>query len=123
MIKDNLHQNWRKASLKYRKTLKGMKNRLEIERFYREKYKTLLYDFWGNKCVGCGFSDSRALQIDHVEGKGSKHMKYLKLNRFSYYKKIYEEVINGSKDYQPLCANCNWIKRWTNKEHTPRKLR
>lgn len=123
MIKDNLHQNWRKASIKYRKTLKGIKNRREIERFYREKYKNMLFNFWGIKCSKCKFSDIRALQIDHINGRGTKHMNQLKLNRFSYYKKIYEEVINGSKDYQPLCANCNWIKRWTNKEHTPIILR
>ena len=27
-----------------------------------------------------------------------------------------KKVIDGSKDYQVLCANCNWIKKVDNKE-------
>ena len=86
----------------------------------------------GGKCVRCGFSDSRALQIDHVYGSGRRHAgrKHLKQmgkhgcrknsgikNYSGYLHKILKEIKSGSKDYQLLCANCNWIKRAENKEY------
>ena len=121
MDKVKKREQWRKASNKYRKTIKGIKNKLKLERYYRKKYRHLLLEFWGNRCKKCGFDDIRALQIDHVKGYGVQHYKELKLNRFSYYKKIYEEVKSGSKKYQLLCANCNWIKRFIKNENTPRR--
>lgn len=69
----------------------------------------------GNKCKRCGFIDVRALQIDHVDGGGTKVLR--RVNSYTYYRKIAlmnEEDRN--KKYQCLCANCNWIKRYTNKE-------
>ena len=67
------------------------------------------------KCNTCGFDDWRALQIDHIHGDGNQETfgdggawgyKLLKLTA--------EEV---RKDYQVLCANCNWVKRYENKEY------
>lgn len=56
-------------------------------------------EFLGGKCLHCGYSDHRALQIDHVNGNG-------RLDRSS------ETKIKSNPDsYQLLCANCNWIKR------------
>ncbi len=60
----------------------------------------------GGKCVRCGFSDFRALQIDHVNGGGSKELQ--EIGAWGVYKKIMNGDIDG---YQILCANCNWIKR------------
>ena len=66
----------------------------------------------GNKCVRCGFSDPRALQIDHINGGGSKEMK----SKGNY--KIYRDIVLGNLNgYQALCANCNWIKRHENNEN------
>jgi ferredoxin-like protein FixX len=62
------------------------------------------------KCVQCGFDDIRALQIDHIHGGGGKHF------RESGSTKYYKEIIKSPELYQILCANCNWIKRYTNNE-------
>lgn len=70
------------------------------------KRRAKLLGFLGNKCVKCGFSDWRALQIDHVNGGGCKEVK--KLGLLNMYKRIYEYP----QEYQLLCANCNWIKRY-----------
>jgi Zn ribbon nucleic-acid-binding protein len=61
----------------------------------------------GGKCVRCGFSDERALQIDHVNGGGNKERQSYKGAAFFYH------VINltSLEEYQVLCANCNFIKR------------
>ncbi len=65
----------------------------------------------GVKCVRCNFSDPRALQIDHIYGGGRKEIKKFKDN-----KKYLEHIKTNLENYQILCANCNWIKRYENKE-------
>jgi hypothetical protein len=65
----------------------------------------------GGKCVRCGFSDPRALQIDHVNGGGTKEIRVIQ--NFGIYRKILD---GNTSDYQLLCANCNWIKRAENHE-------
>lgn len=60
----------------------------------------------GAKCVRCGFTDMRALQIDHVKGGGFKELKGVK-SLAAYYKLIRA----NPRRYQVLCANCNQIKK------------
>jgi len=75
----------------------------------------------GGKCVRCGFTDIRALQIDHVNGGGQKE--HRSIGSMAVYRKIIQKHSMGEniKDYQVLCANCNWIKRWENGETKKRK--
>jgi hypothetical protein len=62
-------------------------------------------------------TDPRALQIDHVHGGGSgKRTREHRGPNETYYNHILKEIKAGSRDYQLLCANCNWIKRYENKE-------
>ena len=65
----------------------------------------------GNKCVRCGISDYRVLQVDHINGGG---VKFAKLGQTGY--TLYIDVVRNPSKYQCLCANCNWIKRYENKE-------
>lgn len=67
---------------------------------------------FNNKCIQCGFSDKRALQIDHVNGNGHKEDR----RGSKYLKKVLDSVLNKENEYQVLCANCNWIKRVINNE-------
>ena len=70
------------------------------------------YGLEGNlACVNCGFSDIRALTIDHKGGGGNKHRKavgniYLYLLRNNF-----------PSGYQTLCMNCQFIKREENHEN------
>lgn len=66
----------------------------------------------GNKCVKCGFSDIRALQIDHINGGGCYDMR--NRSRKNLYRFILNNDVTGI--FQLLCANCNWIKRYENDE-------
>ena len=78
------------------------------------RWKSRVYDLLGNKCCHCGFSDIRALQIDHINGGGSNKER----NRnSSYYKKVAKSIEKNEKEFQILCANCNWIKRWEKGEN------
>lgn len=93
---------------------------LDYKKQNRRKTKFRIFELLGKKCSKCNFIDWRALQIDHVNGNGKQDR--LKFgNSASYYLHILREIENGSKDYQLLCANCNWIKRWERKEQSQSK--
>ena len=68
----------------------------------------------GGKCIKCGFDDYRALQIDHINGRGCRERKE---SGYSSNYQVLKDILNGKTEkYQLLCANCNWIKRWENNE-------
>ena len=90
--------------------------RREYNKYYYEKNKSIVYSILGCECVRCGFSDSRALQIDHIEGRGNEERREVGSNRLM--EKISKmDPIYVMKKYQVLCANCNWIKRHEKGEH------
>jgi hypothetical protein len=72
----------------------------------------------GKVCASCGIDDFRVLQVDHVKGNGATQRK---THGGATYAKILAEIKSDSVDYQILCANCNTIKRYEEKEFTPRK--
>ena len=71
-----------------------------------------IIEAYGGQCVRCGFDDWRALQIDHVYG-GGRRSESKSITSYDY--KVLREVASGN--YQLLCANCNWIKRYEQGEH------
>jgi hypothetical protein len=90
----------------------------------RRKIVMEIFNLLGNKCINpynlphpdwC--NDPRCLQIDHINGGGCKHLKRLHGDRGKLYREILKEIKVGSKDYQLLCANCNWLKRYKDKEN------
>lgn len=62
----------------------------------------------GPFCKRCGFSDPRALQIDHIRGGGGAHRQKQGVTGAGLYRRI---IRYGGGGFQVLCANCNWIKR------------
>jgi hypothetical protein len=66
----------------------------------------------GGKCVRCGFSDYRALQIDHVNSDGAlERAKFGGSATIRFYLRVADSFTKGENRYQLLCCNCNWIKR------------
>lgn len=92
-----------------------LSNRTE-KNFYQKRYiaklRRMALAILGRKCKRCGFSDERALQIDHPAGRKVQEDD---AEHGSYY--VYKNVLARPLDYQLLCANCNWIKRYENNEH------
>ena len=85
---------------------KGEKRRAAY-RFVRMR----VIEAMGGKCVKCGFTDWRALQIDHVNGNGTHERLMIQKSpreTIEFYKQLTEQPSDG---YQLLCANCNWCKR------------
>lgn len=75
------------------------------------KLRERCFELLGHACVRCGFTDKRALQFDHIDGRGHEDRK--KHGGQGLYRHILK--INGN-GFQVLCANCNWIKKVENKE-------
>jgi hypothetical protein len=83
----------------------------------RAEWKSRAVSALGGVCVRCGFSDGRALQIDHVGGNGALLRKSGEPSGSSkYYKIVVLSAEHGENVYQLLCCNCNWIKRVEDKE-------
>ena len=66
---------------------------------------------YGSVCCGCGFTDVRALQLDHKLGGGTEEKSRLG------YRGVLKRALEIPEEYQILCANCNWIKRVEKREH------
>lgn len=79
---------------------------------FRKKKREAVLVKLGGKCKNCGFSDFRALHIDHINGGGTKE------NKNTSWLSRYNNILLGNftGKYQLLCANCNFIKRYTNNE-------
>ena len=92
---------------------------------YNRKLRLTLIALLGDRCsnshclVPGGCNDIRCLQIDHINGGGYKQLKILGNlhNIIVYYMKHQQEA---KQDLQILCANCNWIKRYTHNEFRSR---
>ena len=90
------------------------KQQAACNRKKRRLNRTRLIQMYGGCCVHCGFSDIRALHIDHVNGGGTKERR-----AFSDLRAYYDHLLTSEEvgKYQVLCANCNAIKRIKNSEH------
>ena len=90
-------------------------NSREYQREYLRKVRMSVLEALSKVCARCGFDDIRALQIDHINGGGSKERKERGFGK-NFHKHVLSSFIKGENRYQLLCANCNWIKRVENNE-------
>jgi hypothetical protein len=109
------HRTNRKVYVRewYRKNL--LRNR-EKRRVNNDLRRRQMIQLMGGKCEKCGYSDFRALQVDHKDGYGSMERKSYGHCASTLRKKVIEDMARGRQKYQLLCANCNWIKRAENHE-------
>ena len=80
---------------------------------YRDGQRQLILRFLGGKCVKCSNSDWRVLQVDHLNGGGNRH------RREAGCRQVWKDAMENPQNYQLLCANCNWIKRYEENECSP----
>ena len=87
-------------------------DRKEYAKAYREKVKSEVLERYGTDCANCGFSDRRALQIDHINGGGNAERiaagGTIRFSGWNFY--VYLKKQGYPEGYQTLCANCNMIK-------------
>jgi len=101
----------------YRDTTEYRRDQAISKRKKIAAMKLEVFTHYGNKCAHCGFSDIRALQMDHIDGNGMKDRKEngMGCSHMRYSKVLKDRTL--LEKFQLLCANCNWIKRAENKEH------
>lgn len=87
----------------------------DYQKLYLRKIRVSVIEKMGGKCVKCGFDNIHALQIDHINGDGSKERKERKY-KGNFHKHVLKSILNKENRYQLLCANCNWIKKFENNE-------
>jgi len=110
----NHDKNW-ESSLRWRREnperWKAIKRKSGHKRNVELRRKVIA--LFGGKCAHCGYDkDPRAFQIDHINGGGWAERK-IYITGIKLAKHVLE--VNG-EGYQLLCANCNQIKRFENKE-------
>jgi len=88
------------------------------QRKLKEQLRDKIFLLLGNKCINCGFDNTRILQIDHINGGGSKETK--RMSRLSFLKNVLRSIKSKEKKYQLLCPNCNWLKMIEKKERNRR---
>lgn len=104
-----------KANRVYQRSEHGKAIVSRLQKKYREAKRLAVIGALGNVCTQCGFSDIRALQVDHINGGGRQERQEIS-NVSKYYSLIIKSVVADEDKYQLLCANCNVIKRIVNKE-------
>lgn len=80
----------------------------------RQRYKTIVFEYYGNKCACCGETNRKFLTIDHINNNGNIHRKEHK-NQFGGFK-IAKWIVDNDfpPGFQILCWNCNCGKRMNN---------
>jgi hypothetical protein len=115
---DNFHRNKTKPD-GYQRECKACRKEIDTnDKMSRRKQrgrKKLKGEVLGHYCAQgiacrqCGFSDIRALTLDHVNGGGSEHKREINVIGSRFYHWIKQ---NGFPEgYQVLCMNCQFIKR------------
>lgn len=97
--------NISKVEMERRHTV--MKTAKGYFRKYSRRLRAKVLIKLGDKCVLCGFTDPRALHIDHVFNDGFIERKQIP-NQSTRMRKALNDTEGR---YQILCANCNVIKR------------
>lgn len=94
-------KTFRHASSQYHKA-----HKLIVKREIMEHYG-------GCKCAVCGFSDIRALTIDHIDNNGAAHRREIgELTGHRFY--LWLRRNGHPVGFQVLCANCQFIKHYGN---------
>ena len=74
--------------------------------------RTQMLKRFGSRCKSCGNTDHRVLQIDHIKGGGTRDQR----STAQLYRYVLSLSARPLKQFQLLCANCNWIKKYENQE-------
>ena len=98
-----------------RKKRENMKRyRSENPEKYREQSRRAKYrlreklaEVFGRLCVICGFSDTRALTLDHILNNGAEERREIG-ERGVYYRALKPK---HQHEYRVLCMNCQFITR------------
>ncbi len=90
------------------KCLECFNKKSPAQKLWLIRTKNEVFNAYGNKCVCCGETEPKFLQLDHVNNDGAAHRKEMKHSGSFVYS--YAKKHNYPDIFQLLCANCNWAK-------------
>ena len=96
----------------------------EYNNDYRQRLRVRLLTIYGNgkcACVKCGFTDIRALSVDHIDGGGEQERHRYGKSGNAFYELLKKH--NFPKGYQTLCMNCQFIKMHEEKEQNKHSIK
>ncbi len=79
----------------------------EMARRRVKERRNKLLKMYGEVCAICGFSDCRALTLDHIAGNGNEERR--RIGEQGIYRKALKEYHPDL--YRTLCMNCQFIER------------
>lgn len=92
---------------KYNWSLKYPDRARETQGRRRRRVRLEILEAYGkSRCALCSCSDTRVLDLDHIDGGGTRHRRHLK---GKIYDQLYIEGFPDKGKYRILCRNCNWI--------------
>lgn len=93
----------------------------------KEEIKEFVLTYYSNNdypcCNKCGYTDIRALCLDHVNSDGNLHRKKGGKKGINLYKELYKHDFITEYEFQVLCSNCNMIKFFENNESSHTKTK
>lgn len=107
-LKENSPEKLKTVSRRYRE--KNPERRKESLRKWRAKLQKTVYEHYGGspcKCNCCGESEYKFLTLDHINNDGWKDKKKGLVST-----RLWKWIIDNNfpKEFQILCANCNFGK-------------
>jgi hypothetical protein len=116
-------EHYRLLQSVYRKTHKESVNKLNAkwQKDARTKYRHLVIQGYGGKCICCGECEELFLEIHHPNGGGRKDWARKGGNSYQMYRWISEN--NYPSGYELLCANCHTGTHRTLEGICPHKLK
>lgn len=106
---------WRKAHPEDYKIYRQRQSVLRRNRSLVIKQEVMAY-YGGGKCacVICGENRLACLSLDHIMGGGTKETRKRRITSYSYY--LWLKNQGWPSGLQTLCMNCQFVKRFQNKE-------
>jgi len=112
-----IHGDGTVGSTNFRMNKPRREQKRDRRKSYNQEYKERAYEILGGmKCIRCGFSDPRALELDHINSDGYIDRIKGKNGGRNPYKWIIQHPEEAKRKFQVLCANCNRIKMWEENE-------
>jgi hypothetical protein len=104
----------REANRDWKRSNKARSKELNVEERRRLKIEVFSHYSDGKMCCAkCGYSDIRALALDHINNNGADERRRLFGRRYyagtTFYRWLRQH--DYPEGYQVLCCNCNWIKK------------